>query len=160
MLSHSFLGPRVHHDLVIFVRTCLFLQFFLSASPVSLWRPTQTFTQARCSYLPPNAHNTFKIHAGFIGRAGWWRAPTGPGSDCPCRICSPCLALDPSAVMTGGSAEGGNNPVTICWFMKRANMVTSHFAQLVTVTGLCKCWQWRCKALGNMTLHCRRGSEQ
>lgn len=62
------------------VGTSRFLVFLFSAPPISLspalWdtfqrSPTQTLTQALCSYFFPRCTQYINIPSSFIGRAGW-----------------------------------------------------------------------------------------
>lgn len=55
--------------------------------------------------LFPQCTQYINIPSSFIGRAGWWRAPTDPDSGSLCRTWSLCSAPGPSTATTAGSAQ-------------------------------------------------------
>lgn len=61
----------------------------------------------RVQLLSPQCTQYVNNPSSFIGRAGWWQAPTDPNNGCLCRICSLCLARGPSTGTTEDSAEEG-----------------------------------------------------
>lgn len=165
--SH-FLGPRVNPGMVNFVGTFALpcgLFFLLSAPPISLSLSLGHFPKksntdintGRVQLLFPQYTQYVNDPSSFIGRAGWWQAPTDLNNGCLCRICSLCLARGPSTGTTEDSAEEGTKQL----LMKCAQQTeTIQIAWPRRATLPYKYWQRprdRLSEVGNKALE---GSEQ